>query len=68
MSAKMGRPRLPRNVARACLLAARCNPQEYQRILTAIGKSGKSKPDWLRDALLKVANEGDAQGKDAHRK
>jgi hypothetical protein len=57
MAAKMGRPRLPRNVARACLLAARLNPQEYQRILTAIRKSGKSQPDWLRGALLRAADE-----------
>ena len=47
---------MPRNVARGCLLAARFNPGEYRRILAAIRRSGKSKPDWLRDALLRAAD------------
>jgi hypothetical protein len=52
---KIGRPPLPRSEARAKYLSLRLRPDEQREVDDAIERSGKSKSDWLRDALLAAA-------------
>jgi len=54
-SKKMGRPKLPGEEARGELFSVRVNPGEALAIRLAISESGKAKPEWLREALLKAA-------------
>ncbi len=55
---KIGRPPLPRSKARGKYLSLRLRPDEQREVDAAIERSGKSKSDWLRDALLSVARAG----------
>lgn len=55
MKPKMGRPKLPRGEAKGVLFAVRVAKGEAERIQTAIKRSGLSKPDWARNALLSAA-------------
>jgi hypothetical protein len=54
MKTKMGRPRLSRKGV-AVVFAVRLSPEQARTIKTAIGASGKSKPEWLRTALISAA-------------
>jgi len=55
MGKKIGRPRVPRKHALAEVFCARLRPDEAKEVWSAIDKSGVSKSDWLRSALLKAA-------------
>jgi hypothetical protein len=55
MGKKMGRPRLPKKDALGIVFAVRLRPDEARKVREAIRRSGQSQPDWLRAALLKVA-------------
>lgn len=55
MKKKMGRPKLGTQNAKGELLAVRVTPLEAGGIKEAIRRSGLSKPDWLRKALLSSA-------------
>ncbi|MGD0085801.1 MAG: hypothetical protein ABSC24_01600 [Verrucomicrobiota bacterium] len=52
---KMGRPKLPKGTAKGVLFAVRVAANEAEKIQTAIRKSGLSKPDWARNALINAA-------------
>jgi len=52
----MGRPKMPNGTANSVLFAVRIAANEAQRIQTAIRKSGLTKPEWARSALIKAAN------------
>lgn len=49
---------MPKNKARAKYLSLRLRPDEQREVDAAIDRSGKSKSDWLRDALLAAARSG----------
>lgn len=51
----MGRPKLPKGTARAVLFAVKIAANEAEKIQTAIKKSGLTKPDWARNALIQAA-------------
>jgi len=55
MTKKMGRPVLPKNKARTGFVGARLQLAEAREIQNAISKSGRTKSDWIRDALLSAA-------------
>jgi hypothetical protein len=55
MSKKMGRPRLAKGMARGKIIAARFSPSETKEIETAVKRSGKKSPDWVRASLLTSA-------------
>lgn len=57
MKPKMGRPKLPKGTANSVLFAVKIAANEAKQIESAIKKSGLKKPDWARNALLKVAAE-----------
>jgi hypothetical protein len=52
---KMGRPAFPADRVRAKYLSLRLRPDEQREVDAAIERSGKSKSDWLREALLAAA-------------
>lgn len=51
----MGRPKLPKGTANSVLFAVRIASKEAERIQTAIKRSGLSKPEWARNALINAA-------------
>jgi hypothetical protein len=51
----MGRPKLPKGTANTVLFAIKIAAQEADKIHSAIKKSGLSKPDWARNALINAA-------------
>jgi hypothetical protein len=53
---KMGRPKLPKGAAKGVLFAVRIAAAEAAKIQKAISKSGLTKPNWARNALLSEAN------------
>ena len=55
MPNKVGRPRVSKEGALAELFAVRLRPDQAREVKAAIRKSGKTKSDWLRDALLQAA-------------
>lgn len=52
---KMGRPAMPKGTAKGVLFAVRVAEIEAEKIQAAIRKSGMSKPDWGRHALIQAA-------------
>jgi len=48
----MGRPPMPKGTAKAVLFAVRIAGNEAGKIQQAIRKSGLTKPEWARTALL----------------
>jgi hypothetical protein len=57
MRKKMGRPRLSAKGVAVAVFSVRLPPQEAQAVSAAIRASGKSKPDWLRNAILVAASK-----------
>jgi hypothetical protein len=55
MSKKMGRPKVPKAKLRDILVQARFSREEYQRIRAPIENASESKSEWIRKALLSVA-------------
>lgn len=55
MSKKMGRPKLPKAKLRRILMQARLSPEENKVIIQAIRRSKDGKSEWIRKALLSVA-------------
>ncbi|MFO1498499.1 MAG: hypothetical protein U1G07_08930 [Verrucomicrobiota bacterium] len=55
MKRKRGRPKISGRGARAKYISARLLPTEEALIRSAIQKSGKTKSNWVRDALLAAA-------------
>ena len=55
MKTKMGRPRLPKGAAKGVLFAVRVAASEAEKIQRAIKKSGLTKPNWARNALIQAA-------------
>ena len=53
---RMGRPKIGIQNAKGELFAARFTPGEAKQISQAIRKTGQSKSDWIRKALLFAAN------------
>jgi len=51
----MGRPKMPKGTAKGVLFAVRVAANEANKIQTAIKKSGLTKPDWARNALIHAA-------------
>ena len=51
----MGRPTLAKGKAKGVVIGARFASDESKRIHDAIHRSGKSKPNWVRNALLSAA-------------
>jgi hypothetical protein len=56
MKTKMGRPKLPKGTANTVLFAVKIAAKEADKIQTAIRKSGLTKPDWARIALINAAS------------
>ena len=52
MKRKRGRPKVSRAKARGHHVSLRLRPDEQREVDAAIQRSGKSKSDWLREALL----------------
>jgi len=52
---KAGRPKLPKAKARQPGFSLRLLPDEQDEITRAIAKSGVSKTDWIKEALLSKA-------------
>ncbi len=61
MKRKIGRPSIPRGKALGRTYGARFRPDEEKELILAIRASGKSKSDWIRDALLAEARAGTGQ-------
>ena len=57
MTKKMGRPVLPKDKARTGFVGARLQLAEAHEIQNAISKSGRTKSEWIRDALLAAARQ-----------
>lgn len=55
MKTKMGRPKLPKGTAKGVLFAVKVAANEADKINQAIKRSGQTKPDWARNALLAAA-------------
>jgi hypothetical protein len=55
MKTKMGRPKLPKGTAKGVLFAVKVAAVEADKIHQAIKRSGLTKPDWARNALLNAA-------------
>lgn len=55
MKKKMGRPKLPNGTANTVLFAVKIAANEAERIHAAIRKSGLSRPQWARKALIDAA-------------
>jgi len=55
MKTKMGRPKLPKGEAKGELIAARFSALEAKQIHAAIARSGRTKPEWVRNSLLSSA-------------
>ena len=55
MKNKMGRPKLPKGTANTVLFAVKIAAKEAEKIQAAIKKSGLTKPDWARNALIHAA-------------
>lgn len=55
MKTKMGRPKLPKGTAKGVLFAVKIAATEADKINQAIERSGLTKPDWARNALLAAA-------------
>lgn len=51
----MGRPQLPKGTANSVLFAVRIAANEAEQIQQAIRRSGLTKPEWARNALIKAA-------------
>jgi hypothetical protein len=56
MKTKMGRPKMPKGTANSVLFAVKIAANEANKIQTAIKKSGLTKPDWARNALINAAS------------
>jgi hypothetical protein len=56
MKNKMGRPKLPKGTANSVLFAVKIAANEADKIHQAIKKSGLTRPDWARNALINAAN------------
>jgi hypothetical protein len=56
MKKKMGRPKLPKGTANSVLFAVKIAANEAEKIQRAIKKSGQTKPDWARNALVSAAS------------
>ena len=52
---KMGRPKMPKGTANSVLFAVRIAANEAAKIQQAANRSGMSKPDWARNALVQAA-------------
>ena len=57
MKTKMGRPKLPKGTANTVLFAVKIAATEAEKIQAAIRRSGMTKPDWARNALVNAAND-----------
>jgi len=57
MKKKPGRPFLPKGKAKGVLYAVRVSGGDAKIIDSAIKRSGKEKPDWMRNALLSAASK-----------
>jgi uncharacterized protein (DUF1778 family) len=55
MNKKMGRPKLASGEARGEFISTRLTADEYQEIESAVKNSGRSKTEWVRNALLATA-------------
>ena len=55
MSAKMGRPRLPKAKAKGVLIGARFAPPDARIVISAVNRSKQVKSEWVRLMLLKAA-------------
>jgi hypothetical protein len=55
MKTKMGRPKLPKGTANTVLFAVKIAATEAEKIQTAIKRSGMTKPEWARHALINAA-------------
>ena len=55
MKTKMGRPKMAKGTAKAVLFAVKIAANEADKNQTAIRKSGLTKPDWARNALINAA-------------
>jgi hypothetical protein len=53
--AVLGRPKVPKEKAKAKWISARFSPEEAEEINAAITGSGKTKSNWVREALLETA-------------
>lgn len=56
MTNKAGRPRLPKGKVRNIPISTRLLPEENKAILEAVKRSGETKSDWVRKALLDSAS------------
>ncbi len=56
MKKKLGRPALPKDQVRSVLIAVKFSPDESERIDHAAKMAKQSKPEWIRNQLLSVAN------------
>jgi hypothetical protein len=57
MAGEVGRPKKPISETLGKFITARVRPGELAEIKQAIRKSGQSKSDWLRNALLAAARK-----------
>jgi hypothetical protein len=55
MKTKMGRPTLPKGEAKGEVFSVRVASEAAEKIHQAIKKSGLTKPDWARNALINAA-------------
>jgi len=50
-----GRPKVPEAEARGIFISTRLSPEENKAISEAIKRSGKTKSEWMREALINAA-------------
>lgn len=55
---KMGRPKLPRKLAKGSLLSVRFTAEERKSLDAAAERTGLSLSQWARKTMLASANEG----------
>lgn len=55
--AKLGRPRVPKKLAKGSLLSVRLTQDERHKIEAAAERDGVALSEWARQAMLRRANE-----------
>ena len=57
MSAKMGRPKLPKGEAKGVLIGARFSPPEAKIVTDAVRRAKLVKSEWVRTVLLSASKQ-----------
>jgi len=55
---KMGRPKIARSIYKGVLIGVRFTPSDVEKIQAAADRQGQLVSEWVRNILLKAAQDG----------